>query len=124
MPRTPEAAKAVADAAMALVALGDVRAAIVSLLPVWPMPESELEALVASTLEQRGRLAARFGGATGTQFVGKRLVAGTLLRLVYLEKFENHALRWIFTFYRPAKEWRLNSFHWDDKLAELLDSAR
>jgi hypothetical protein len=38
-----------------------------------------------------------------------------------IEKFENHAVRWLFMFYKPGGEWKLNAFYWDDRIGALFD---
>jgi len=115
------AARALADKAMAMLAKEDVKGAIESVVPYWPLPRPEVDVAVVKIIEQRKLFPGRFGKPVGVQFVEQKTVAGTLLRIVYFEKFENHAIRWIFLFYRPASEWRFNFFNFDDKIHAVFE---
>ena len=98
------AARALVDRAMVMLAKDDVRGAVESFVPYWPLPRPEVDAAVSNIIEQRKLFPGRFGKTVGVQFAEQRTVAATVLRIVYLEKFENHAIRWIFIFYKPRSE--------------------
>jgi hypothetical protein len=115
------AARALVDKAMAMLAKNDAKGAIESFAPYWTLPRAEVDVAVSKIVEQRKLLPGRFGKGVGVQFVEQKTVAGTLLRIVYLEKFENHAIRWIFLFYRPRSEWQFNFFNFDDKIHEMFE---
>jgi hypothetical protein len=119
--RDEAAAKALAERAMAQIAGENIKGAIDLLRPHWPLPRAEIDVLLNKTLEQRKMVSARFGRSIGVQFIEHKQVAGTLLRITYIEKFDNHALRWLFRFYKPGAEWRLNAFYWDDQIGALLE---
>jgi hypothetical protein len=38
------------------------------------------------------------------------------MRLVYLNRFERHAMRWSFYLYRGAEGWVINTFVFDDQI--------
>jgi hypothetical protein len=44
-----------------------------------------------------------------------------VLRLLYMEKTEKHALPWAFIFYKTPKGWMLSSFGWNDKMPQFFD---
>lgn len=37
-----------------------------------------------------------------------------------LQKFQNHAIRWVFVLYKPQKRWMINGVFFDDQLKELF----
>ena len=45
-------------------------------------------------------------------------IQDTAFRETYLLKFENTALRLIFTYYKNSKGWIINAFKWDDNYDE------
>ena len=111
----------VADAAMQWVGKGDVRAAISALKPYWVLPDAEVEVAISRTQDQRTATTSRFGRALGVEFVDQKVVADSVVRLRYIEKFEKHLFRWQLYFYRPAKMWLFNSFFFDDKIQGLFE---
>ena len=106
---------------MAMLAKAGVKAAIKSFIPYWPLPRAEVDVAISKIVEQRKLVPGRFGKAAAVQFAEQKTVASTLLRIVYLEKFENHAIRWIFLFYRPRSEWQFNFINFDDKIQEPFE---
>jgi len=62
-----------------------------------------------------------YGKIVGHVLLQERSVKNIVLRYTYLLKFERHALRWMFYFYRADDEWLFNEFNVDNKLYELFD---
>jgi hypothetical protein len=91
--------------------------------PYWFFSEDELETVVAQTAQQRNLLANRLGKSIGFTLVRREVVADTLLRLVYVERFENTGLRWMFTFNKVKDVWKFNGFTWDEEIAKLFSSS-
>lgn len=101
---------------------GDDRGALELLRSHLPIDKAEFELSRERTMEKRSLLRSRFGKIVGIELIREERVSDVVLRLTYVEKRTYHLLRWQFTFYRPEKEWRLNSFNWDDNLPALFDS--
>ena len=97
--RHPEEAKELAEKVLSRAVVGDMHGMVSVVKPYWPFPEDELEALVAQTAQQRHLLANRLGKSVGFTLVRREVAADIFLRLVYVERFENTGLRWMFTFY-------------------------
>jgi hypothetical protein len=76
--------------------------------------------MALNSQSQRDQFGARYGAAAGNEFIAQKKVGDSLLRLVYIEKTERHALPWTFIFYRGPKGWVLNSFNWNDRLPDLF----
>jgi hypothetical protein len=115
------AAKAAVEKAMGMVAVDDIKGAIESFVPYWPIPRAEIDVAIATMVQQRKMIHGRYGKPMGAQFVEARTIAGTLLRVVYLEKYENAAIRWWFMFYKPAAKWRVNGISFDHKIELLFE---
>ena len=121
--RNPEEAKELAEKVLSRAVVGDMNGIATVVKPYWPFPEDELEALVAQTAQQRHLLANRLGKSVGFTLVRREVVADTFLRLVYVERFENTGLRWMFTFYKVRDVWKFNGFTWDEEIAKLFSSG-
>jgi hypothetical protein len=121
--RNPEEAKELAEKVLSRAVVGDMNGIATVVKPYWPFPEDELEALVAQTAQQRHLLANRLGKSVGFTLVRREVAADTFLRLVYVERFENTGLRWMFTFYKVRDVWKFNGFAWDEEIAKLFSSG-
>ena len=121
--RNPEEAKELAEKVLSRAVVGDMDGIATVVKPYWPFPEDELETLVAQTAQQRNLLATRLGKSIGFTLVRREIAADTFLRLVYVERFENTGLRWMFTFYKVKDVWKFNSFAWDEEIAKLFSNG-
>jgi hypothetical protein len=121
--RNPEEAKELAEKVLSRAMAGDIDGIATIVKPYWPFPEDELETLVAQTAQQRRLLANRLGKSVGFTLVRREVAADTFLRLVYVERFENTGLRWLFTFYKVKDAWKFNGFTWDEEIAKLFSSG-
>jgi hypothetical protein len=121
--RNPEEAKELAEKVLSRAAVGDMDGIATIVKPYWPFPEDELEALMAQMAQQRRLLAPRLGKSVGFTFVRREAAADTFLRLVYVERFENTGLRWMFTFYKVGNVWKFNGIAWDEDIAKLFSNG-
>jgi len=106
---------------MKLIGSG-VQDAFEELKPYFPLSEAELSMIAMQTLQQFELIKSRFGQLVGYQLVKEEMVNNVILRFIYIQKFEKHAVRWIFYFYKPADQWMFNEFYIDDKLKDLFAS--
>lgn len=116
-------AKKVADKAVSLFQQEKIVAGYGTLKPFWPLPSVEIDNLASQTNTQWPMVRQRFGTSIGTEFVKELRVGESFARFVYLQKFKNHALRWVFTFYKPKDRWIINAVSFDDRLDLLFDAA-
>jgi hypothetical protein len=121
--RHPEEAKELAEKVLSRAAVGDMDGIVTVVKPYWPFPEDELETLVAQTAQQRNLLAKRLGKSLGFTLVRREVAADTFLRLVYVERFDNTGLRWMFTFYKVRDVWKFNGFAWDEEITKLFSNG-
>jgi hypothetical protein len=89
------------------------------LKPYWPLDAAEIDGMASSAKLQWQIVETRFGKPVGYELVATERLGQSFVRYVYLQKFEHHALRWVFAFYRPKDVWLANSFKFDDQLDSL-----
>lgn len=88
------------------------------LKPYWPLPENELESMEEKTLKYLNLIEERFGKSIGTLKVKNETISDIAIRETYLIRYENTAIRVIFTYYRNENGWIVNAFKWDDSFTE------
>jgi len=121
---SPSDTKELANSAMRLIIADKINEAFALLKPHWPMPVSEIDALVLTTIQQRNLVAPRFGKSIGFELVHEEALSDFAIRYTFAEKREIHALRWQFTFYKPSALWKVNSVTWDDNFGMLFSQWR
>ncbi|MDT0603097.1 hypothetical protein [Thalassotalea castellviae] len=89
--------------------------------PYWPLAPVELDNLVNTIKGQWPVVDQRFGEATGTDFIKTEKIGSSFIRYYYLHKFNNHAIYWQITFYKPKNEWKVNNLMYLDTLDPLYE---
>jgi hypothetical protein len=117
---SPEAARDLAERVMQRVAKDDIEGGLATLKPYWLMGPGEFDAIAEKVKLQLPLLRQRFGKAIGYEFIRDEKVGTSLHQFTYLQRFEKHATRWVFIFYRGEKDWLLNSFWFDDNTRALF----
>ena len=112
--------RALTQRSMDHVLAGKVDDVFIELLPHRPLPENELSMLRMQTLTQRNLVGERFGDSIGIVRVNERIIADSTVRITFIEKFERHVVRWVFTYYKPEDQWLVNSIVWDDDIDALF----
>lgn len=115
-------ARKVSDKAVALFQQEKIVAGYASLKPYWPLSSVEIDNLANQTNTQWPMVKQRFGTSIATEFIKESKAGESFARFIYLQKFENHAIRWVFTFYKPKDRWIINGVSFDDRLDLLLES--
>ena len=88
------------------------------LSPYWPMPQNELESIEEKTIKYLNIIEQRFGKSIGTIKVKNETISDIAIRETYLIRYENTAIRLIFTYYKNNNGWIVNAFKWDDSFTE------
>jgi hypothetical protein len=114
-------AKKVADKAVSLFKQEKIVEAYGILKPYWPLAPVEIDNLANQTNTQWPMVKQRFGTSIATEFVKENKAGESLARFIYLQKFQNHAIRWVFIFYKPNDRWIINSVSFDDRLDLLFE---
>jgi len=86
----------------------------------WPLPPVEIDGLANKINTQWSVVQQRFGKPTGLEFIQEERLGKSFVRFFYLHKFENHAIYWKFTYYKPKNGWKINSITFQDKLDFLF----
>ena len=115
-----DAAKALANAVMDQVGRTQTAEALGMLKPYLVIPSSEFEVMIEQMKLQMPMIEQRFGRTLGVELVGTEEVGESLMLITYIQKFEKHVMRWKFYFYKPNKEWVLNTFFTDDKIQTIF----
>lgn len=111
--------RSLADSVMRQIQTDDVKAAFANLSAYWGLPSAEVDVAVSKIIDQRKLISSRFGKPVGLQFIDQKSVADTFVRLRYVEKFENHFIKWQLFFYKPQTVWRFDTFNMDDQIGAL-----
>jgi pyruvate/2-oxoacid:ferredoxin oxidoreductase alpha subunit len=95
-----------------------INEAFIKIKTYWPLPENEIDNLESKTIQSMNLVAERFGNSEEIVKVSEQTIKETAFREIYLVKYENTALRLIFTYYRNNNGWIINGFKWDDSFTE------
>ena len=115
-----DAVSKLVDQAMAKIGSGDLEGGLLLLKPYVAIPDSEFNVMLEQAKLQMPFLQGRIGKSLGAEFINERAVGRSLFQIVYLQKFEKHAIRWRFLFYGVNGKWTLNAFNFDDKIQLLF----
>jgi len=115
--------KKLADEFMAEISRGAYKEAFNMMKPYWPAPEAEIDNIAYQTESQLKMAADRFGKLLGYEYIQSNRIGVSYIRFIYIQKFANHATRWMIVFYRPIEEWKVNVVVWDDKTHALFDQS-
>lgn len=116
--KNADEARALSKKAVEFFNVGNVDEAFKSIKPYWPLPENEIDMLSGKTLSSLNMVKSRFGVTRGFIKIREDSISDIAIREIYLLKYDFHALRFIFTYYRSSKGWIVNAFLWDDKYTE------
>lgn len=114
-------ARKLADKAIVLFQQEKLAEGYAVLEPYWPLPEVEIDSLANQTATQWPMVKQRFGASLATEFIAEQKAGSSFVQFIYLQKFERHAMRWIFVFYKPGDRWIVNSFSFDDSVSLLFN---
>jgi hypothetical protein len=116
-----DAAVGVTGEVMKRVVAGDLKGGFDLVKSYAVVPDAEVDAMRAQAEAQRPVLVARFGQSIGYEFVRKDSAGGSLVKVVYLQRFEKHAMVWRFVLYRGAEGWKVNSFKYADDIWQAFE---
>lgn len=88
------------------------------LRPYWPLPENEIGSLEEKTIQYMNILQGRFGKVEGVVKLKEETIGDFAIKETYILRFENSAIRLMYTYYKNKNGWILNTFKWDDSFFE------
>lgn len=118
--KSPIEARQLTDRVMIKVGMGDVENGVRLIKPYLIIPSSEFEAMIEQLKLQSPAILHRFGKSIGYEFIREDRVGENLLRIVQIQRFEKHVMRWNFYFYRGKNGWVLNTFKSDDDIRQIF----
>jgi len=117
---TPDAAVALSDRIMQGVSTGAIREALAIAVPHAVLTQEQIDSLIKQIEEQQPTMATRFGASLGYELLRNDTVGGSLQRTVFLQRFDKHAMMWMFLWYRSKDGWILNNISYVDNMALLF----
>ncbi len=106
---------------MQAVGRGDLGSAYTAMKVYSVLPGSEIDGGLLATREQRTpEFVARYGKTIGFDYIGRKKLGESLIRIDYIERGANHPLAWTFHFYLANNGWVLSQFGWNDQTAALF----
>jgi len=118
---TPAEARKLADKAMNLFKDEKFAEGYEILKPYWPLPSVEIDNLANQTNTQWPMVRQRFGTSLASEFIREKRAGASFFQYTYLQKFQRHAVRWIFVFYKPEDRWFINAVSFDDGVNQLFE---
>lgn len=119
----PDDTRMHAEQIVELVSKGDYEGAFSIVRLFWHFPASEINELQRQTETQLPLIAERYGAVIDHEFVGSKHAGQSILRHVFIIRYERHLLRFRITYYRGKKGWTVNSVKWDDDVDGVLDEV-
>lgn len=120
--KSPLEARQLTDQVMARVGAGDIEGGLQLTKSFLIIPSSEFEVMLEQMKMQLPAISQRFGGSIGAEFIREEKFGENLLRIVQIHRFEKHAMRWSFYFYRGKDGWVLNTFKTDNDIPQMFPS--
>lgn len=114
--------ESLAKSVMDLVAKGKIEEGIRLTKPYLIIPDHEVDGMINAYKMQAPAIEQRFGKTIGTELVTIEKSGDSLILVMYMQKFEKHAMRWKFYFYKPKNTWILNTFNTDDKIQLMFQT--
>jgi hypothetical protein len=88
----------------------------------WLISDQEYASFQGQFKVDRARFRKQYGERGEMEFVREQSLSPSLVRLVYLERYQHDGILWIFVVYRTMGEWRLVGVSWKEKLAVAVDA--
>lgn len=89
---------------------------------VWLITEQEYASFLGQFTADRARFTKDYGEPTGQyELVRDVRLSPSLVRLIYLEKYQRDGVLWFLTLYHTMDGWRLVGVTWKEKLAASLN---
>ena len=122
--KTSKDTRALADEMVKVFSKKEFKQGLALAKPYWPLEPVEIDSLANQISTQWPIVDERFGESTGYEFVREERIGNSFIRYYYLHKFQNHAIYWQLTFYKPTNSWLVNSVTFQDSLEVLFQLAQ
>ena len=100
---------------------GDLEQGIATLRPyAMSISKEDVDSLENQLVSQAATIKDSYGDPIGFVLISKDNLKDTILKAVYVVKYERHLIRWTFIFYKPYDSWILDYFNYDDSIEALF----
>ena len=113
-------AVALTDQVMKHVAELDMSGGIALIKPYSLFPQSELDTMIKNAELAVPQMTAGFGKVIGYEHLRNDTVGSSIVRVVYLHRFEKHATLWRFILYKGSNGWIVNAVTFDDDISSAF----
>ena len=88
----------------------------------WLVSDQEMASFRGQFNADRARFAQQYGERTGEfELVREEVLSPSIVRFIFLERYQRDGVLWIFVVYRTMGEWRVVGLSWKEKLAVAVD---
>ena len=105
---------------MVLVSQDNIKDGVSLLRPYSVVPIAEFDVQISNLDMQLPAIHQRFGKSIGYDLIADEKLGDSLSQLIYIQKFEKHAMVWRFIFYKPDQKWLLNTWYFNDQVHGLF----
>ncbi|MEJ8820153.1 hypothetical protein [Lacibacter sp. H407] len=84
----------------------------------WPISENEVASFEEKTIKYLNLISDRFGNPIDFVKIKNEVILDFAIRETFLIRYDNTAIRVLFTYYKNKKGWIVNAFKWDDSFTE------
>lgn len=115
-----DAAMALSNRMMRSIEAGNIREALTLGKPHTAIAAEKIEALVQQVEQQRSTMDDSYGASIDYELIRNDTIHDSLIRAVFLHRFEQHAVVWQFLWYRGKGGWVLSNISYTDQLPQLF----
>ena len=105
-----DAAVALSDRIMQHLVVGKAVEGFDLARPHAMVTKAQMDEFLQQVTTQQATWDARFGESTGYELLRNDTVGDSMIRTLFLHRFDEHAIVWYFIWYRGTKGWMLNRF--------------
>ena len=105
---------------MALAGEGKTAQGLELIRPYVNIPEAEFNVAIAQLKQQQPEMTQRFGKTIGTEKIKSEVVGESFMKITFLQKFEEYAMKWEIFFYKATDEWTITKYTVNDQISTLF----
>ena len=105
---------------MADIGSGDFNKGLEKVRPYIALPEAQYDEMMKKMKSQLPTIARYLGKTVGVEFIKEETAGDSLMRVSYIQKFEQAPFRWVFYFYKTRDGWALTAIKFDEKISSLF----
>ena len=115
-----DAAMTLSDRMMRSIEAGNTREALTLGKPHTVITAEQIEALIQQVEQQKPGMDERYGKSVGYELIRNDTIHDSLIRAIFLHRFERHAVVWQLLWYRGKDGWVLSNISYTDQLPQLF----